>query len=674
MKLKQAAESLSPEEFERIAQRADDLLPRRLVRSAFEPHPIVASLPLFEEELYYGLASAGLLAGRANRAGQYYLNYMGRLRTDRPVEEDRLYRVVVEEGIATPDRIALNRGRRLYSLGKRPEATPYLEEAFRSEREEVKLEAQYLLARAGKWSRAERSARFMDVSRFTSQRQLAQDALLRNALQHGPEEPEFKENLKRLIREYPSHSRTDDALFWLGRGEQLLGNLDESLGWYRRTRTLERGNNHRERAAIYPALGLIWRQGVADLQLAKKILTDFVADQPEPTLQLMGLFWLGRIAEQQERADEARKWFQQCVDRQPFSYYGLRARMHLDRGRDARRQVFFKTGGQARKELREAYAQAAPSLSNGSGDIYSQRLLKSLENGLYRIALESEEALRSGDPPRRVQELTFEELDQLGVLTSVAVMMALRQDALAAADVQGLLTERLRIGRLVGERAEDWPLSLSVVHPAAVRTPRRKSALMHSQGFLRTAYPVVFPALIADSAKRYKAPAPVLYAVMRNESFFYPAALSSRGALGLFQFLQSTFDELDRGKDAWRLLEDSGVASWKAYLMNERLSIELGARWFAEKKLPTFDENPVLAILAHHSGDRGVQSWISIWKEQGWFGDLEMMIETFRKPDFDRKEGDAAGTSARIFARYAVADLVVAEALGLYQESPGERN
>ncbi|MCG8360308.1 MAG: transglycosylase SLT domain-containing protein [Kiloniellales bacterium] len=655
---------------------ADSLLKSRLGRSIFEPHPIyrshpiIGSLPSFEEDIYYRLASGALHGNLRQQARENYLTYLGRLRTDDRVDEEApLHRLVVDDGIASEDRIALFRGRRLLQLRQRKAAVSHLQEAYSSPDEQVRLEAGYWLARASRdKTRAARSEIYHEVYRY-ARPQLAADAMFWNALQYGREDQEFDRGLTGLIKEFPSSDRLDDALFWLARGRQIEGDLNAALAWYEELRSLDHDNDYAYdkdyiyRATFYPALGLIWRGGGDDLHAAQKLLTDYV-ERHDSSVNLPSIqFWLGRIAEDLGDLEGARRAFEDCVAIDAFGYYGLRARMHLSEGQTARKRLLLQDEGD-KQWLRNAYNAASGSKSAPSANSYRQRILDSVGNGLFAQALAGEEELRKFDQAKRLQEFTVEELDELGLLPRLSVMIALRQDALVAADIEATATNRIAIAKLVGQGAGDWPLALVLVHPSSQRSLEARINLMNTDGYLSAAYPVVYEELVTAASAEYNVPAHIIYSVMRNESFFYPAALSSAKAFGLFQFIPSTFDDLDQ---QWNLLRDSGAADRRSFLRNESLSIGLAGRWFAEKLLSTFNGDPFLAVLAHHSGAGLVRKWTDVWRRQGWMGDIELMVESFRRPEFAKGENDPAGVASRKFARQLAADLAIVDALQLYR-------
>lgn len=657
--------------FEQVATWADSVLETRLVRSAFRPYAILSSLPLLEEQLYHALATEALRVGASRRAAAYFVGYLSRARSrDLVPENDPLYRVMIEQGAATADRVALLRGKRLVAMRQSTNALPYLEMAERSEDLQTRLEAMYLRARASgsRLSREAKSALYTEVHRYATRNELAQAALLQDALQFPATEPEFAARLKRVVREYPDGAHTGEALHWLAWGARTGGDLEAARAWQSLLRRQPGQSGHYSRAATDLAMAYLWRGQPADLQTAASLLSDLVQAQPAGEKRPQALFWLGRIAEQQGRQAEARQRFEQAAAADWYGFHGLRARMHLASGAAARSQLLVQDAA-LRNELRAAYAVEAPTTPAPTGDagVYQQRLRSALASGLYRQALSAEPALRAVSPSRRVQEMGFEELDASGLLAPIAVAIALRQDALAAADADPALTAPLVLARQLGEAAADWPGLLSLVHPVSVRPIERSAQLMRVAGYLRTAYPLIMAPQLRDAVRRHGVAPALLYAVMRQESFFYPAALSSSHALGLFQFIRSTFDELDR---EWGLLAASGAADRAAYLMDEALAIDLGARWFAQKKLPAFDGQWLPAVLAHHSGDAKVLRWTAVWQARGWSDDIEMIVDSFRMPDLVPEASDEAGIEGRTFARRVAVDLALVESLQLYIDRP----
>lgn len=656
--------------FERIAGMADTLLQTRLVRSAFTPFAILSSMPRLEEQIYRALAVEALRLELPQRAGAYFIAYLGRVRSGAFVpESDPLYQVTLAQGLSTPDRLALLRGKRLVALGDGAAALPQLEAAARSEHDQTRLEATYLRARASdKLPRTERAAMYREVQRYARSDELAQSALLHEGLLYGAREPEFARLLGRVVREYPDSAAAADALYWLSAGARIGGDLDGAQKWLGALRQHRRAGPLAPRTAVHVALALLWRDAARDAEVAQGVLQNLVDEHPASDERVRALFWLGRIAERAGREPDARQRFGEAVRLDAYGYYGLRARMHLIDGAQARSQTRL-TQPQLLAELRAAHAlrpPPAPAPAAAQG-VYARRLGWALDAGLYRQALAAEDTLRRLDASRRLQELTFEQLDATGLLAPIAVMLALRQDGLAAVDADPTPAARLALARRLGDAAGDHPALLNLLHPLSMRPVARRAEVLRASGYLGTAYPVVHEATVREAAARWNAPPALLYAVMRQESLFYTAALSPARALGLFQFIPSTFDDLDK---RWKLLAASGAADRTAFLMNEKLSIELGARWFGQLKLPASNGDAFAAMLGHHSGDARVRQWQAIWNGRGWGDDVETMIESFRMHDLLLDRNESWGIESREFARRALLDYMLADALQLYAAPP----
>ena len=604
-----------------LSDWADKLMPTRLARSVFQKDPLSPVLPrlaLLEEQIYHALAALALKVGLEEHAARHYVQYLSSLRSETsPPETDPLYRLVIDRGFATQDRIALFRGQRLFGMRNRKSrraALSYFQAASKTEDEQVSLEAKYWLARASgsAMSKDEKSELYEEVYQYASSDLLSHSAVFWNALLNDFGGERFKAYLERLIEEYPEADLTDQALFMLAISAQANEGLEASLGWFQKLRDFKGENDRLDSASLLPALGYIWRRTPEDLAKAQVLLRDYLKAHPKGALINRARFWLGRIAETLGQKDEAARHFAECIRLHPYDFYGVRARMHLAQGKAARAHLFIQDA-KTRDELRAGHRQAAAlSPAGEKRNVYRERTEASIASGLYAMALSGEERLRRIDASKRLQDFSADELAAHGLFTRIAVMLALRQEARVAVDIDRRIPNRLAFAERLGRQASDTTLSLSLVEAGFVTYSPMRSALMQATGYLRTAYPVVFKDRLPAAAKTYDAPLPLLYAVMRNESRFYPAALSSSQALGLFQFIPKTFNWLDTGinnadgSEGWHLLRSSGAANRVAFLTDPGRSIDLGARWFGRYQIPDHGrEHPVRsdgAPFRHQAG------------------------------------------------------------------------
>jgi soluble lytic murein transglycosylase len=170
----------------------------------------------------------------------------------------------------------------------------------------------------------------------------------------------------------------------------------------------------------------------------------------------------------------------------------------------------------------------------------------------------------------------------------------------------------------------DWPLAISL----AARDVRRTGALETTQqdgDYLAVAFPLAYLEQIARQAAEWSLPLELLYAVIRTETLFNPVAESPRAALGLFQFLPTTFHALNQ---QWKLVPAGDVRAAEAFLLTPDTNILLGARWFREKLLPSEQGDLLFALMAHNAGPGAVGRWKSMWTRFGRGDDYEFVVDT----------------------------------------------
>jgi soluble lytic murein transglycosylase len=243
----------------------------------------------------------------------------------------------------------------------------------------------------------------------------------------------------------------------------------------------------------------------------------------------------------------------------------------------------------------------------------------------------------------------MQELDSSGLLSGIALLIACRQDAVAASNAHS--DAPVRIAAAVGELAQDWPQA----KPLCCGKGVSPTSSQKDPYFLTAAYPLVFVQSFRSAASRYNVPPQLLYSVVREESFFYPEALSADGALGLFQFLPSTFKSLDQGNKymkGWHLLEQSGTRSYSEFLLDPDRSIDLGARYFGEYLLPVNNRNLLAAVVEQNTNREFVKAWMLALQAQGRSRDVECAIESIRYVD------------TRLFVKGVLADVAVITAVG----------
>ncbi len=653
------AEARPPEarpEVEALLRLVDGLGDARLVRGMFET-PILSSLPQVQEEIARLAALVAFRAGLEEEARVRFVTFLGMARSATlGPDEARLRDAVISSGLARSDLLALAVGRRLRLLGGREDqAEGQLREARRSADSQVRAEAALHLAQLPTLSRRASLALLDSAVAESSDPAVTEEALyqrgLRNAALASGDTILFRADMAALLEEFPDGARGAAALWQLARHYEDRGDLDEALRYFERLESFEGPNDYADRALYGPALALYTagrtREAAARLERLRA--------RGEGELYPHTLFWLGRIAEEGGDLQKAARYFGEVIAASPWDYYGVRARMHAHMGTSAREA--FWPDSETRADIRRAYEAGTVERSAGAASPYHVRVTAAIESGLYTAALgaETEIPLRLG--ARRPQDAPLADVDASGELPALAVLLAVRQDARAAKDWVPDAANRLAVSTAVGYGAGDWPLA-ELLAMARTEPYEMLAAAQRDERFLAAAFPKVDLDLFATAARAHSVEPELLYGVARIESAFFSAALSRDRALGLFQFTESTFRQLD---ERWGLRKETGIDSWMEYLIAGERSADLAARWFEVlpnprlRRTPDGGANTLLKLFEHQKGYANLTESDARWKSLGRERDVEYMIETF------------GFAEARIFGREVMPGMVVARAAGLFE-------
>lgn len=653
-----------------VIQIAAELTQTKLARGMFESL-VLESLLQLEEDIARRQASLAWKVGDKSKALRLFFDYL-KITSNwdlRPIER-KMMEEVVARGLASPERLKLFRGKRLLALKRYDDARVMLNDALDSDDVDVSSEAGLYLARL-------KSIRLMSIGPENRQEivklldtvvdtavdsDVIQNALLERAKVHnrmgqGRNVGEFRTSLLRLIKDFPHGRLVNNALFLLAANYQTEGNDEQALQYFERLRHIKSPSKRYKNLSYYrPALMLYTRAQPRDTAEASTILQEMEKERPLGDLHLHGLFWLGRIAEESGRKEEADTYFKRVIRDKPYDYYAIRARMHVNIGENAKMQILpdDATKDELHRDYQKSKNSIEQSLTKGSSNSpYHLRVGRVVEAGVYSKALAEQRRFRNQFPSQRLEDCSLAQLDSTHLLGPMSVLLSVRQDAIAAADAPLTPANRLQVAATVGQDAKDWPLAMSLLF-TGIRFDPNQAALQKDERYLATAYPVVFPDLITKYSARYGVKAELLYSIMRQESLFSPTALSSHRALGLFQFTPRTFNSLNT---KWNLLNAGDARSMEEFLMNPDLSIQLGARWVGRELLPHHNGNILFAVFEHISGPGAVKQWKKGWHEDGRSNDVEYMVET------------AGHFSARQFAREVLTDVAISESAAILKPS-----
>ena len=422
-----------------------------------------------------------------------------------------------------------------------------------------------------------------------------------------------------------------------------------------------KAHDFEDTAYFSPALALVGRNEAGDLDVADQILAEYVDRYPGGVFRQRCIFWRGRIAEKRGDRDEARQLFQSVIDDAPYDYYSVRSRMHIEEGTGAIGRNIPAVDSSLRRELNSAYLQSRSQQvgSLGGTTPYHERLRFARAAGLYSRLIDIDRGLGE-----RLDTIPLDQLDDTGLVPAAVVLLALRRDTLAARNSDPSPDNWFQLIRFLTEdTVGDWSMAVEITTAGGNEARRRLRELQKDLPYLATVYPdldtltILKEPLAAVAWAIEGSPGlseSLMYAVIRQESGFYTAAISQAGALGLFQFMPATFAGLDR---RWNLLRDSGVASEIDYLIDPARNIALWARWVMTEFPITNRDEIVSALMRHQAGSGNVSNWNRYWLEVGLGNDVEYQIETARFVE------------TRNFLRQVLTDTTIIDAVGLFDGS-----
>lgn len=611
------------------------------------------ALPQLQEATLLHLAILADASGLREAAQLLFLDYLAVARgMELSADAESLRQSIIEAQWATADHIDLMRARRLRALRHFDESERLLRQLTQSPIENVRLEAMLDLAELRWDTHADDLSRSMreEVAELLGrviagardpeviQKAYFERAIVQLREGEGQSIEGFLQDMETLMREFPSGVLVPETLYQLAqyhaRRYRLTGDaeaFDKTLEFYGRLRAFPTPHGREDSMYYRPALALYTRGSSADgaregdFDEAVRLLEQLEATNPGGPFHLPSLLWRGRIAEQRGDTDQARETFERLAGEDPYGYYGIRAKMHLESGAAAATQLL--PGESTSQQLGAAFAASEPLTGLSGASPYHERLRVLTESGQYARGLEALTEFRRGAvTPLRDAEL--EALDERGLLADIVVLLAARLNGFAARDHDPTPDNLFEISSVLGSGQGDWPAALFIL-TGGRGEPGEAAAVRGHSAYLVTAYPNAYRNEIIGAANRGGAPADLLYTVVRRESLFDSSAVSSDGAIGFFQFMPNTFDALD---ERWGLLAQSDKATRDAFLFDGRLNMALGARWFGDELLPRYDiaNGLLFAVMDHNAGAPAVRRWRQEWSALGRDRDIEFMIETAR--------------------------------------------
>lgn len=410
--------------------------------------------------------------------------------------------------------------------------------------------------------------------------------------------------LEAAARSTPTGSDRATALRTLARVRQRQGRLTDAIDTYRAAADAEPAT---AMLARFDLATLLWNRD-RDAEAAT-LFSRVLREGPRGAKADGARYALGRIAEQSGRGAQAIAEYRRLVAT------GSDAALV----REARWRIAWGTyDGHRLGDAVDAFARvAAVSPPDRAGALYWQGRALELRDGagagadLYRSVLaqtpdsyyadlSEKHLLESAPPPTAPEPIADVPPESLvehayhwgrsRELHAVGLDGAAARELDAIADEPGLASDAESFLMAAYEEiaAHDRALRLATRLSTTERLPRATLATY--------LYPRAYWPLVSEAAEVARLDPMLVVAVMRQESLFDAAAVSSAAAYGLMQLIVPT------------AMQVAGESVTAADLMDPRLNVQLGARYL-RRLLDRYDGDVPKALAAYNAGEDAVAKW-----------------------------------------------------------------
>jgi soluble lytic murein transglycosylase len=301
------------------------------------------------------------------------------------------------------------------------------------------------------------------------------------------------------------------------------------------------------------------------------------------------LYWKARIFEKKGERKKAREGYERAVREYPLSVYTL---FSLERLR--------KLAPEARRELLYELRRHMGDIDKKSPWEFGKQAVFG-EPGFLRAVEFARMGL--GSEARR-------ELGKLGLRVGGA-----KGEASAGAGRE----DALWITAILLDRGNQWHASHSVARYALPTFRRSYPSGGRQEAQWRLGFPKAFADIVSKHCQANKVPEALQWAIMREESSFYPRAESFANALGLTQMMMKTAGRFAK----WPVTREA--------LFDPDKNVEIGSQFLAFL-LEHYDGAVPLVISGYNAGEGGVDRWL---RDRGNL-ELDEFIETI---PFDETRG-----------------------------------
>ena len=346
---------------------------------------------------------------------------------------------------------------------------------------------------------------------------------------------------ERLKSKFATTMNGNQVLWYGGRAAELTGDYRKVEQYFNQYLEIHGGSEMARDVQFHLALTYLRKKNYSDaIAILERLLQSTQIDR----LELNARYWLVRAlqASGNPRAvEESRK----VVDSFPFSYYGIRLRSELQNGN-------FE------------WPFASKSLLGVKGKLHL--------NASQKKAWDRMQWLRANGWTLEAQT----EAQSLGIPSDPTMKVLLAQEL---------------------SKVEAFPSVIKLLNDAGDLSPDLRSAEIVQLGMPKT-----FQDIINKEAKKRSLNPILVRSLIRQESAFFPKAVSSSNALGLMQLIPPTAKEVAQDLKISQLDIPDDVFS-------PPTNVQLGTAYLS-RLIKQFDGSVPLALASYNAGPRRIQTFL----------------------------------------------------------------
>lgn len=378
---------------------------------------------------------------------------------------------------------------------------------------------------------------------------------------------EAKQFMQQIITALRTTSWADDAYYVIGRIFQSQKAYPVAAQWYAVLQKRYPASSFAEEA--------LWRAGwshylAGQYNQATRMFSRAISTFPSGSFTQECLYWQGRSFEQQQNSRAAIEDYHQLLSSAPESYYTIRAQ---DRLRRLNTPVTFERRSSGTSpQFSELVSNIQQTLDPDQAQRLSRSLHKAVELESVQLQIYARKEIAWLENQWQQQDLSESDLKQ-HLLRLYFLARAYAQFGDYLKGIQLAAT----IASLLTGSSTPFPYTLEPLQ-----------------------YPLAYWDLITHYAAQNKLDPFFIAGIIRQESAFYPRALSYANARGLMQVIPPT---------ATRVAKRLGLKQFTpAQLYEPETNIAIGTAYIAEM-IEKFEGNLFRAIAAYNAGPNATNKW-----------------------------------------------------------------